>query len=98
MTAFFIFHPLHSFRLSVFYAKIQEILAFFISKIWKITIIALGGGLGRPRRLGTPLQKERGSGLDSESIFVFLLPSLLIVLKSLRVIRCLVSYQGHNYP
>ncbi len=69
-----------------------------MSEFGNFSVIALGGGLGRPRRSGIPLQKERGSGLYCERLFVFLLPSLLIELKSLRVIRCFVSYQGHDYP
>ncbi len=62
------------------------------------TASALGGGLGRPRRSGIPLQKERGMALQRESLLIFLFPSLLIKLKSLRVVHCPVTHQCHDYP
>ena len=52
---------------------------------------ALGGGLGRPRRSGIPLQKERGSVQTAVSGFVETKPSIYDLLVVTTAKACLTS-------
>lgn len=77
--------------------KTKRFWHFFYFKIEKSVGIALGGVLGRHRHSGISLQKERGMALQRKGLLIFLFPSLLIVLKGLRVIQSLIAYECHDY-
>ena len=47
-----------------------------------MTSSALGGGLGRPRRSGIPLQKERGNVDVPRSVLHFVLESTVFFIRS----------------